>query len=50
MIIVMQANVIHMIINILHDMISPHILHVAICIAYNRMLIVLEIGKVYVTF
>ena len=32
-----------------YDMISAHISHVAMFIPYNRMLIVLKIGKVYVT-
>ena len=49
MIINMQGNVIDIIIDILHDMISAHILHVPIFIAYNRMFIVLKIGTVYVT-
>ena len=50
MIIIMQGNVLDIIINILHDMISAHILHVATFIGYNRMLTVLKIGTVYVTF
>ena len=32
-----------------YDMISAHISHVAMSIPYNRMLIVLKIGRVYVT-
>ena len=50
MIIIMQGNVIDIKINMLHDMISAHILQVPIFIGYNRMLIVLKIGTVYVTF
>ena len=50
MIIIMQGNVLDIIINISHDMIIAHILHVATFIGYNRMLTVLKIGTVYVTF
>ena len=45
----MHANVLDIIINILHDMISAHILDVPTFIGYNRMLIVLGIGTVDVT-
>ena len=50
MIISMQGVVIDIIINMVHDMISAHILHVATFTGYNRMLNVLKIGTVYVTF
>ena len=45
----MQVHDIYIIIDIVHDMISAHILDVPIFIGYNRMFILLKIGTVYVT-
>ena len=50
MIISMQPMVLDIIINMLDDMISAHILYVPTFIGYNRMLTVLKTGTVYVTF
>ena len=45
----MEVNAIYIIIDISNDMISGHISDVPMFIPYNRMLIVLKIGTVYVT-